>query len=311
MRRLVLPFLALAVSYGVTASPALPAHTAAQSARFALDIRITGSGGTIAIAGTGAIDGRRRLSSFSFTANGKQFASVIGSSPLLTVFLRGETVQHLPNGSTWAREDGATAGPLLDPGVAMRLGSKLGPVIGTAQIGGVPTTKHAVRVGLPNALLLSPMQSTQSLQNGLPAVVWVDRSGNVRRLQTSVTRGSSRFDIDERLSNFGTAVHVTRPAAKTVWDQRLDDAMRLVRGAIPSVESYAADNDSVGVHDPNPRLSGYAGMTLTYLRQAYDSTIGDVKIVRATAHGYCVQATVNGITAKKNGQKAAVVAGRC
>jgi hypothetical protein len=311
MRRLALPLFVLAVVSGVTASAALPAHTAAQSARFALDIRITGSGGTIAIKGAGAIDGSQRLSSFTFTANGKQFAAVIGSSPLLTVFLKGETVQHLPNGGTWAREDGATAGPLLDPGVAIRLGSKLGPALGTAQIAGVSTTKHAVRVALPDAQLLSPMQSTQSLENGLPVVVWVDASGNVRRLQTSVTRGSSRFDIDERLSDFGTAVHVTRPAAQTVWDQRLDDAMRLVRAAIPSVESYAADNDSVGKHDPNPRLSGYAGMTVTYLRHNYDSALGDVKIVRATAHTYCVQATVNGITAKRNGPKAAVAAGRC
>jgi hypothetical protein len=311
MRRLVLTLLAVAVSYGVTASPALPAHAAARSALFALDIRITGSGGTIAIAGAGAIDGSRRLSSFSFTANGKQFASVIGSSPLLTVFLRGETVQHLPNGRTWAREDGATAGPLLDPSVAIRLGSKLGPALGTAELGGVPTTKHALKVALPDAQLLSPMDSAWSLQDGLPVSVWVDRSGNVRRLQVSLTRGSSRFDIDERLSNFGAPVHVTRPAATTVWDQRLDDAMRLVRAAIPSVESYAADNDSVGKHDPQPGLSGYAGMTLSFLLHHYDSTIGDVKIVHPTARGYCVQATVNGITAKKNGPKAAAVAGRC
>lgn len=311
MRRLMLPFLVLAVSYGAIASPALPAHAAARSALFALDIRMTGSGGTIAISGAGAIDGQQRLSSFSFTANGKQFASVIGSSPLLTVFLRGDAVQNLPNGSTWAREDGATAGPLLDPGVAIRLGSRLGPALGTTLVGGVSTTKHAVRVALPDAQLLSPMQSAQSLRNGLPVVVWVDRSGNVRRLQTSITRGSSRFQIDERLSNFGTAVHVTRPAAKTVWDQRLDDAMRVVRAAIPDVESYAADNNSVGKHDPNPRLSGYAGMTVTYLRQTYDSALPDVQIVRATARTYCVQATTNGISAKKNGPKAAVRAGRC
>jgi hypothetical protein len=308
MRRLVLPLLLLVAVFHATGALAAPVQ---QSAQFALQIRITGSGGTIAIAGSGGIDGPRKLSTFDFTANGKHFGAVIGASPGLTVFLKGETVQHLPHGATWAREDDATAGPLIDPGVALRIGSHLGPSLGTARLGGVTTTKHAIRIGLPDAALLAPMSPTWTLRDGIPVVVWVDGSGNVRRLQMVIARDTARFHIDEQLSAFGTKANIARPKANTVWDQRLDDALRLVRAAIPDVESYAADNNSVGKHDPNPRLSGYAGMTVTYLRHTYDSALGQVEIVRATARTYCVQATVNGISAKKNGPKAAVRAGRC
>lgn len=307
MRRLALPLLVLAAAFSAGAALAAPAQ---QSARFDLQIRVTGSSGTIAIAGKGTIDGGRRLSRYDFTANGTHFSAVIGASPLLTVFLKGEAVKNLPNGATWAREDGATVGPLIDPAVALRVGRNLGPSIGAAQLGGVATTKHAIRVRMPDAALLSPLASTWRLGNGVPVVVWVDSSGNVRRLQAAVAFGTSHLQIDEQLSDFGAMTHVARPAARVVWDQRLQDAMRVVRATIPDVESYAADNDSVGKHDPNPGLARYAGMTIAGLR-GYDSDLGEVKIVRATAHTYCVQATINGITAKKNGPKAAVAAGRC
>jgi hypothetical protein len=313
MLRLVLSSVLLVALPCSAAALAAPDRSVQeQSARFALQIRLTGSGGLITLAGTGQIDGARHLSTYDFTANGKHFAAVIaGASPQLTVFLKGETLQSLPNGAVWAREDGATSGPLLDPSVALRLGSRLGPALGTARSGGVTMTKHAIRVGLPDAALLSPMQSEKELREGLPAIVWVDSAGNVRRLQLVITRGTSRFDIDEQLSAFGSPARVTRPPARFVFDQRLNAAAEPIREALPDIETYNADNSSGGKQDPAPNLTGYAGMTVAYLRQHYDLALPDVKIVRATTSSYCVQATVNGITVKKDGPSAMIVAGTC
>jgi hypothetical protein len=299
MRRLVLPLLVLAAALCASEALAAPVRTAQQSALFVVHMKITGTGGTVSVAGNGKIDGRRRLSTFVFTANGKHFSAVIGASPLLTVFLKGETLRHLPNGSTWVREDGATAAPLFDPAVALRLGSRLGPALGTAPVGGATTTKHAIRVGLPGAALLAPMQSRQQLRHGLPAVVWVDGSGNVRRFRALIVRGTTSFHIDELLSAFGTPARVTRPPARSVFDQRQSDAEALVRSVQPDIAKYKADK------------SGYTGMTATYLRSHYDRTLRDTTIVRATATSYCVQATVNGITAKQDGPRALIIAGTC
>jgi hypothetical protein len=281
------------------------------SARFDLHIDTVGfSGSTFSAVGSGTIDGARKLSSYDFVANGKHFTAVIGASPQLTVFLAGETVQNLPNRSTWAREDGGTAAPMVDPGLALRLDTRRGRTLGSTQLDGVRTTKLALTVGLPDAALLAPMRSKSALRRGVPVLVWVDGAGNVRRLHAVVSAGSTRTIVDERLSGFGTPARVTRPSSRTVWDHRLEDAERLIRSALLSIEPYNADNSSGGKDDPKPRATGYTGMTVALLRR-YDPKLRNVKIVRANDWTFCVQATVNGITAKKDGPSATIMAGGC
>lgn len=87
-----------------------------------------------------------------------------------------------------------------------------------------------------------------------------------------------------------------------------------IRAMLPDVESYNADNVGTAADaDHNRATHGYAGMTIAILRHRYDTTLsfrGDT-IVRTTRTSYCVQATVKGETAFKNGPAARITIGRC
>jgi hypothetical protein len=55
---------------------------------------------------------------------------------------------------------------------------------------------------------------------------------------------------------------------------------REVRNVIPSAEAYGVDHQT------------YAGMTIAKLRRAYDRTLKNVAIRRATKKAYCIQSTL-------------------
>ena len=90
-----------------------------------------------------------------------------------------------------------------------------------------------------------------------------------------------------------------------------------VRTAIASIESYNADNFPRNPNDPDPLTSttdsGYSGMTMAILRTVYDTNLphDHVKLVRASRTTYCIQSTVYGQTAFKNGPAANVALGHC
>jgi hypothetical protein len=313
MRRLVLSSSLLAAVLLAAAAPATPTRGRDASARFVLQISAVTAKGTIVLQGSGAVDNTRALATADFASNtGASFAAVIASSPHLTIFLHGGVVQDLPEGKTWERADGAAAAPLIDPGLPLRLGSHGGRKIGTARVGGVPTTEYAIEVGLPDAALLAPAASRQVVGRGLPATVWLDGSGHVRHFHATVPFGKGTAVVDESLSDFGTPVQVALPPAASVWDSRLDAVEVDIRSAIAAIESYRADNDSGGKYDPDKSASGYEGMTAAYLRSNYDLDINPhLKVVRATKTTYCVEETRNGVTAKKDGPSAPIMQGRC
>jgi prepilin-type N-terminal cleavage/methylation domain-containing protein len=81
-----------------------------------------------------------------------------------------------------------------------------------------------------------------------------------------------------------------------------------VRAAIPAIEAYNADNTGTG------NSSGYAGMTVSYLRDNYDSELVTTKLDfpnPPTSVTYCVQSTVGGKTWSKNGPGAAITNASC
>jgi hypothetical protein len=78
------------------------------------------------------------------------------------------------------------------------------------------------------------------------------------------------------------------------------EAMANVRAAIPAIEAYYADNGT------------YAGATVEGLRAAYDTGIGDVRLVGPlNRRAYCVESTVGGVTFSKDGPAAQIVPGPC
>src|SRR6476646_3000453 len=81
-----------------------------------------------------------------------------------------------------------------------------------------------------------------------------------------------------------------------------------VRAAIPAIEAYNADNTGTG------NSAGYAGMTVSYLRDNYDSELVTTKLEftsAPTSVTYCVQSTVGGKTWSKNGPGAAISNATC
>lgn len=71
-----------------------------------------------------------------------------------------------------------------------------------------------------------------------------------------------------------------------------------VRGAIPAIEAYYADNNT------------YSGVTLEALQQ-YDYGVADVRVVTANGETYCLESVTGGETYSKAGPAAEIVAGAC
>ena len=94
-------------------------------------------------------------------------------------------------------------------------------------------------------------------------------------------------------------------------------AMVNVRSSIPSIEMYNVDNVPHGRYDPDPATSrtdrGYSGMTVALLAHAYDKNLlhDHLKLFRVSPRNYCVQSTVDGQTAFKNGPSAPFAFGHC
>ena len=94
-------------------------------------------------------------------------------------------------------------------------------------------------------------------------------------------------------------------------------AMANIRTAVPSFESYNADNLPHNANDPDAATSttdsGYSGMTIALLTRTYDQNLphDHIKLVRASRSSYCAQSTVYGQTAFKNGPAANITLGRC
>jgi hypothetical protein len=307
MRHIAVPFVVL-----LSALCAVPFASASastdQSALFSLRIDINEpTFGRLSYVGTGKIDGLHRLSTFDFKSGGERSNAIIGASPGLTIFLTNGASKN----SGWYRGSISNA-LLIDPGVALRLEGRQGRAIGTEQLDGVSTTKYALTVGLPDAALLAPTVSKQDLVQGVPVVVWIDGSGSVRRLYAVIPWGAGKIAIDERLSAFGTPVRVTRPYVPKVWQPpKVSAAEQFLHDSLPSVETYRQANSSNGADDPDPQLTGYAGMTASYLRNTWDISLPNITIVRATATTYCIQATAAGVTMHKNGPAAPYASGPC
>ena len=107
----------------------------------------------------------------------------------------------------------------------------------------------------------------------------------------------------------GILLAIAVPSYLSFRDRANNSAAKAnVRASIPAIEAYNADNTGTG------NSSGYAGMTVSYLRDNYDSELVTTKLDfpnAPTSVTYCIQSTVGGKTWSKNGPGAAIVNAVC
>jgi prepilin-type N-terminal cleavage/methylation domain-containing protein len=97
----------------------------------------------------------------------------------------------------------------------------------------------------------------------------------------------------------GILLAIAVPSYLSFRDRANNSAAKAnVRAAIPAIEAYNADNLGTA------NSAGYAGMTVSLLRDTYDSELVTTKLSfpnAPTSVTYCVESTVGGKTWRKNG----------
>jgi hypothetical protein len=231
--------------------------TSAGSARFALDITITGvagSTGRFSEHGSGAFDFARRLGTTTMTIEGLRSSGAPGSAATILVVLdRSVVYEKLPVGllgeqapKPWIKFDlsGTAFGSLLqgspsasDPTDALSLlratsGAK---DLGQGSVRGVPCRHYRATVdlarlteGLPEATRADLQRFEQSFEStSFPVDVWVDPAGRLRRITfsarlspASVGASGVAPSITETVEyfDFGAPVRVVLPPSGLVTD---------------------------------------------------------------------------------------------
>jgi hypothetical protein len=77
------------------------------------------------------------------------------------------------------------------------------------------------------------------------------------------------------------------------------DATDLLRSSVPAIEAYRSDRNA------------YSGMTLAILRKQYGAVLPDLEIVSATEKTYCIEISVDGESAFKQGPAGDIKNGTC
>lgn len=158
---------------------------------------------------------------------------VYANAPTLTAFI--------PGGKSWVRVDlaqaaqklGVTLGPLgaaatENPAQALELLRSIGSVetVGTETVNGVSTTHYRATIDLTKAAAnLGPEEQglvKHLLAGGAPTSIpvdaWIGDDGLVHKLTFDDSAGSGSISLTLELSDYGTPVTVTAPAASDTLD---------------------------------------------------------------------------------------------
>ncbi|HKE98092.1 MAG TPA: hypothetical protein VKG45_04065 [Actinomycetes bacterium] len=220
---------------------------AAGSARLVLVDLITtpGSPGPVRLTGEGVVDFRRRASTMSLAGADPRRSLpdrlILAGDAEYQGWRAGVPAGRLPPGKRWMRLalDSRAGGPMSGPAplttTPLRALQLLGGItagaeaVGTEQVRGVSTTHYrgslnvaaAVRIAGARRADLKRM-ADRLLVRTLPADVWIDREGLVRRMRyglaTRPPHGSkpTLLKVNLELYDFGTPVDAIPPPAGVV-----------------------------------------------------------------------------------------------
>jgi LppX_LprAFG lipoprotein len=214
---------------------------------YAYDVTATVSvgGRGFALAGRGTTDTKKDASETTFHLAATGLPSGLGGSDIQivmighTIYMRPGALQALPDGKHWLELDLDRAAKARGGQLPSAFGS-LGPKqmlqqllasgdsrkVGSETIDGVRTTHYHVDID-PQKLATVPAKERDAVRRvfaelktgGIPADVWVDDTGMLRRETVAMQLGGVvRMSMTLNLHDFGTPASVAAPLPTDVYD---------------------------------------------------------------------------------------------
>lgn len=216
--------------------------TGAKTAKLTLATEVKGAGEQAAATGAGVVDLADGSSDVTLTSQGQELKQRTLDGMIYQQPPAGSG-SGLPDGKSWMKIDleklagqqGTGAGQVSDPAASFSytkgISDKNVKKVGTATVDGAKTTHYRVTVDV-DALAKDNTEQTRKLKEQLgatlPLDIWLDGDGRLRQQKMELTvkrpagetEGPAQVAVltTLKLSNFGTDVNVTAPAAKDTVD---------------------------------------------------------------------------------------------